>query len=198
MTDATATLALPSAGESRRPNLLTVAVALAGVAGVMVFVALAAAYFDVRALSSAWPPKKVALDNYLGTTLTITLLMSSVTAEWAQQSMKIGNRRQALVGLALTPAFGLAFLNLLWYLVSRVGFGPGTHAFGALFYAFVAATVVNVLVGMGFLLIALVRTFGHQVGPGHHEVARAATAYWHFVVVAWMVTYTALYVFQHR
>lgn len=193
-----AMLALPSAGETRRPNVLNVAVMVAGVAAVMVFVGLAAAYFDVRALSTAWPPKKVALDNYLGTTLTITMLMSAVTAEWALQAMRIGNRRHALTALALTPAFGLAFLNLLWYLVTKLGFGPGSHAYGALFYAFVAATVVNVLLGIGFLLVALLRTFGHQVGPGNTAVARAATAYWHFVVGAWMLSYVALYLFQHR
>ena len=193
-----AVLALPSGGETRRPNVLNVAVMVAGVAGVMLFVGLTAAYFDVRALSATWPPKKVALDNYLGTTLTLTMLMSSVTAEWAVQAMRIGNRRHALTALALTPGFGLAFLNLLWFLVTKLGFGPGSHAYGALFYAFVAATLVNVLIGMGFLLIALLRTFGHQVGPDNTAVARAATAYWHFVVGAWLVAYVALYVFQHR
>jgi heme/copper-type cytochrome/quinol oxidase subunit 3 len=193
-----AMLALPSGADTRRPNLLGVAAMVAGVAGVMVFIGLAAAYFDVRALAGTWPPKKVALDNYLGTTLTITLLMSSVTAEWALQAMRIGNRRQAMAALALTPGFGLAFLNLLWYLVTKLGFGPGSHAYGAIVYAFVAATVVNVLIGMGFLLVALLRTFGHQVGPGNQAVARAATAYWHFVVGGWFIAYVALYVFQHR
>jgi len=193
-----ATLALPSGAITRRPNLLTVTTMVAGVAGVMVFVGLAAAYFDVRSLSSVWPAKKVSLDNYLGTTLTLTMLMSSVTAEWAVQAMKIGNRRHALTALALTPGFGLAFLNLVWYLVANVGFGPGSHTFGALFYAFIAATIVNVLLGMGFLLVALLRTFGHQVGPDDMSVARAATAYWHFVAAAWLITFVALYVFQHR
>lgn len=193
-----ATLALPSGAITRRPKLLTVTTAVAGVASVMVFVALFAAFIDVRSLASVWPPKKVSLDNYLGVTLTITILMSSVTAEWAVQAMKIGNRRHALAALALTPGFGLAFLNLVWYLVAHVGFGPGSHAFGALFYAFMAATIVNVLLGMGFLLVALVRTFGHQVGPHDNSVARAATAYWHFVAAGWLITFVALYFFQHR
>ena len=193
-----AVLALPSGATTRRPKLLTVTTMVAGVAGVMVFVGLAAAYFDVRSLSAAWPPKKVSLDNYLGVTLTITMLMSSVTAEWAVQAMKIGNRRHALTALALTPGFGLAFLNLVWYLVAHVGFGPGSHAFGALFYAFITATIVNVLFGMGFLLVALVRTFGHQVGPDEPSVARAATAYWHCVAAGWLITFVALYFFQHR
>lgn len=193
-----ATLALPAGAAARRRDLLTVTATVAGVASVMAFFALAAAYFDVRALSSVWPPKKVSLDNYLGVTLTITMLMSSVTAEWAVQAMKIGNRRHALTALALTPGFGLAFLNLVWYLVANVGFGPGSHAFGALFYAFIAATIVNVLLGMGFLLVALLRTFGHQVGPDDPSVTRAATAYWHFVAGGWLITFTALYFFQHR
>jgi len=193
-----ATLALPAGPETRRSDVLTVATMVAGVAGFMVIIGLFAAYLEVRALAPVWPAKKVSLDNYLGTTLTITMLMSSVTAEWAVQAMKIGNRRHALTALALTPGFGFAFLNLVWYLVTQLGFGPGSHPYGALFYAFIAATVVNVAVGMGFLVVALLRTFGHQVGPGNTSVARAAAAYWHLVTAGWVLTFVALYVFQHR
>ena len=193
-----ATLALPAGPETRKSDALTVATMVAGIAGFMVIIALFAAYFEVRALAPVWPAKKVSLDNYLGTTLTVTMLMSSVTAEWAVQAMKIGNRRHALTALALTPGFGFAFLNLLWYLVTQLGFGPASHPYGALFYAFIAATVVNVLLGVGFLLVALVRTFGHQVGPDDTSVARAAAAYWHLVTAGWVLTFVALYVFQHR
>ncbi|MBV8959124.1 MAG: heme-copper oxidase subunit III [Actinobacteria bacterium] len=193
-----ATLALPAGPETRRSDALTVTALVAGIAGVMVIFGLFAAYFEVRALAPVWPAKKVSLDNYLGTTLTITMLMSSVTAEWAVQAMKIGNRRHALTALALTPGFGLAFLNLLWYLVAKVGFGPGSHAYGTLFYAFVGATVVNVVVGIGFLLVALLRTFGHQVTPSNLSVTRAASGFWHFVSAAWLLTFVALYVLQHR
>ena len=130
--------------------------------------------------------------------MSITLIMSAITVEWGVRALREGNRRQALSGLALTPLFGFAFLNLLWYLVSRLGFGPASHPYGTLVYAFVAVTVVNVTVGIAFLLLTMLRIAGHQVGQADPEVARAAGWYWHFVVVAWMVTYVALYVFQHR
>jgi cytochrome o ubiquinol oxidase subunit 3 len=198
MTDTGPALALPAGGSTRRRHVLTVGIGLAGVASVMTFASLAAAYLAVRALSHPWPPPKVSLDNYLGTTMSITLIMSAITVEWGVQALRQGNRRQAVSGLVLTPLFGLAFLNLLWYLVSKLGFGPASHPYGTLVYAFVVVIVVDVALGIGFLLITLMRIAGNQVTAADPAVARAAGWFWHTVVLAWLVAFMALYVFQHR
>jgi heme/copper-type cytochrome/quinol oxidase subunit 3 len=191
-------LALPSGAPSEPAHRLNLAVLLTGCAVAMVFGAWLAAYLNVRALARVWPPKGVDLDNYLGVMLFVTLLMSAATVEWAPYALKRGNQRQALSALAVTIGFGVAFLNLAWYTGSQFGFGPADHTFGTLAWAGLIAAAVNVGLGIGFLLVALARTAGHQIAPGRHELARAAAWYWQFVGLTWLVVFTGLYVLQHR
>jgi cytochrome c oxidase subunit I+III len=191
-------LALPSGAPTQRPNRLNLAVLLTGCATLMVFGAWLAAYLNVRALASQWPPDEVDLDNYLGVMLFVTMLLSAVTAEWAPFAVKRGNQRQALTAMATTIGLGVAFLNLAWYTWSRFGFGPADHTFGTLAWAGFAAAAVVVGLAIGFFAVALARTAGHQVVPGRHELVRAAAWYWQAAGLAWLVVFTGLYVLQHR
>jgi cytochrome c oxidase subunit 3 len=191
-------LALPAGGRDRPSHVLNLGTLLLGGAGAMVFGALFAAYIQLRGVADRWPPQKVELDNYLGVTLLLTALLSAVTAEWAPFSIKRGNRRQAIWALTLTLGFGLAFLNMLWYLATQLGFGIADHAYATVVYAAVFATGAQVVIGLVYVLVALVRTGGHQVVAGDHELLRAAAWYWQWVGVSWLVVFTALYVLQHR
>ena len=191
-------LGLPPAGRNKPAHALSVAVLLAGVAELMTIGALVAAYLNVRGLALRWPPKGVALDNYLGTTLTITILMSVVTAEWSVYAVRHGNRRQSLSAQVLTLGFGAAFLNLLWYVGAKLGFGPADGSYAVLVYALLIAIGIVTAIGIGFLLVALARSVGGQVTPGDHTVARAAAFHWDVVAVGWLLVFLALYVLQHR
>ena len=191
-------LALPSGDRDQPVHVLSLGALLLGIASSMVLAGIVAAYFEMRGVAKVWPPKGVKLDNYLGVTLFLTMVLSAVTAEWAPFAIKRGNRRHPLWGLGLTLGFGVAFLNLLWYTASQLGFGPADHAFGALMYAAIIATAVHVGLATGFVLVALVRTAGHQVVAGQHQVVRAAAWYWQLAGVSWLVVFTAFYVLQHR
>jgi heme/copper-type cytochrome/quinol oxidase subunit 3 len=191
-------LGLPAGGRGRPANVLSVATLLAGVAELMTIGALVAAYLNVRGLALRWPPKGVSLDNYLGTTLTITMALSAITAEWAVYSMRRGNRRQSLSALILTLTFGVAFLNLLWYIGTQLGFGPADGSYGVLVYALLIGVGVIGALGIAFLLVALFRTVGGQVTPADPSVTRAAAWHWHVVVLAWLLVFMALYLLQHR
>jgi cytochrome c oxidase subunit 3 len=191
-------LALPSGARQRESHVLNLGALLLGAGGAMVFAGLVAAYLQLRGVAAEWPPKDVELDNYLGVTLFLTALLSTVTVEWAPYAIKRGNQRQTLWGLALTLGLGVAFLNMLWYVGTQLGFGIADHAYATVVYASIFATGAQVVLGLGFVLVALVRTAGHQVVPGDHQVVRAAAWYWQWVNVCWLVVFTALYVFHHR
>jgi cytochrome c oxidase subunit 3 len=191
-------LALPSGVRSRPAHVLNLGTLLLGGAGAMVFAGLLAAYLELRGVAATWPPGKSALDNYLGVTLLLTAVLSAFTVEWAPYSIKRGNRRQTLWALTLTLGLGLAFVNLLWYLGTQLGFGIADSGYATIVYAAILATGAQVAVGLSYVVIALVRTAGHQVVPGDHQLVRAAAWYWQWVNVCWLVTFTGLYVLQHR
>ena len=132
------TPALPSGAPPRPRNVATLGVLILATGGVMAFAALVAAY---RALQHAGPlpPKGVKLDNYLGVMATLTMLLSVPLVEWGWTAVRREQRRQAITALGLTIAMGVAFIDLDWYLVSRLGFGVATP-YGTVFYAMVAGS----------------------------------------------------------
>ncbi len=198
MTAPTTMLGLPPAGRDRPARGLTLATLLTGIAELMLVGALTAAYLNVRALAATWPPKGVEIDNYLGTVLTITLALSVITAEWAVHALRRGNRPQSLTAATVTVGLGLAAMNLLWYIGTQLHFGPADNSYAVLVYALLVAVGVIAAAGLGFLLVALVRTVGGQVTPGDPELLRAAAWHWHVVTAAWLLAFLALYVLQHR
>jgi heme/copper-type cytochrome/quinol oxidase subunit 3 len=194
----TTVLALPSGDRDRPKHLASITALLAGVAELMVVGGLVAAYLNVRGLAGRWPPKGASLDNYLGTTLFLTLVLSIITVEWGVYAVRRDNRRQALSSLALTIGLGLAFINLLWYVGTQLHFGPADHSYGVLVYALLIAPGVVAAIGIAFLLVAVARTVGGQVTPSNPELVRAAAWHWHVVSAAWLLAFMALYVLQHR
>ncbi|MEY2398753.1 MAG: cytochrome c oxidase subunit [Actinomycetota bacterium] len=191
----TAVAALESGRAPARPagpHALTVASYVAGGALVLFSIALQAGFYNLRHGSAVWPPKGVNFDEYLSAMLTATLLLSAGVVAWAASAAKLGNRRQAMAGLALTIGLGAAFLNLAWYTGSHAGFGASSHPFGTVVITGLVVGSIAVVIGIGFLAAVLLRTQlrAEQAGDGG---VGAATRFWLLVVLAWLVSPVALY-----
>jgi heme/copper-type cytochrome/quinol oxidase subunit 3 len=187
-------LALESGEAKTDPNLATFGVLTLAVAVLVGFGALFGIWLSLRAGSQVWPPKGVGLENYYGTTLTATMALGVLAVEWASYAVRRGEKGQAVTGYVLVVVFGLAFINLLSYVVHVAHFGPGTHAYGAVYFAFNILMGATVLTAVVFALIALARYLGGQVSASEPAAARSAAWFWHTATVGWLVMYTAVYV----
>lgn len=192
------TLALPAGGPSAQERTAQPLAGLLGGAVVAMFTgALVAAYLTLRAGTSEWPPDDVEFDNYLGTTMTITLLLSLVTLEWAVYAVRYSFRGQALTALGITLGFGLAFAVGMWYLVdARIGYGAGDHAYGVMTFTMLLATTVSVLTAAAWTVLSLLRVAGGQLTAANFGVLRANAWFWHFVSVAWIAVWLAIFVIK--
>lgn len=189
-------LALPPAGRSRPRNLLNVTTLMVVTGGTALFGALIAAWVTLADQAATWPPKGVQLDNYVGTMLAATAIMSAITVEWAAWSLKREDQAQGVWGLALTLGFGLSFLNLLWYLGRKVGFGPGSSKVGpyaVIFFAMITAAGLVALIGIVAVLMILLRTLARHARGERREMVRAVAWYWDFVVVAWIAVWATMW-----
>jgi heme/copper-type cytochrome/quinol oxidase subunit 3 len=192
----TTQLALPAADRSRPRAVLTLGSLLAGAASLMAFAGLAAAYINVRHLAGGWPPEGVEVDNYLGTILVITALMSSAMVEWGAVAARRGLRRQAMAALALSILMASAHANAVWYLGTRLGFPVTEHAYGALAYAMVGLSLINALAGLVLIAAAWGKVAGRQSSGPFDEVVRSAAWYWQFVVAGWVIVYATLFLLK--
>jgi cytochrome c oxidase subunit 3 len=187
-------LALESGQSRSDKDLATFGVLTLAVAVLMAFGALFGAWLSLRSGTPVWPPKGVARDNYLGSTLGITMLLASAVAEWAVYGVRRRERGQAVTGYVLLIVLGLAFLNLLSYSVHLAHFGPGTHAYGAVYFAFNILMAATIVTAVAIALVTLARLLGGQVSSSEPTLARAAAWFWHAATTGWIVLYLAVYV----
>lgn len=196
MSASTSPLALEAPRREEPRGLVTLGVLLGAAAGLVLLGGLVAAYLGVRANSPEWAGADADLDNYLGVTVAVTLVMVSVAVEWANYATARAERRQAVAALLLVLGLGVAFLNLVWYTGRQLGFGPASSPHGTAVWALLG--VVGAL-GAGGLVLAgatLARLLGGQVTRGDAEPLRATAWYWHLVTLAWVVVFFVVYVVQ--
>jgi cytochrome c oxidase subunit 3 len=182
----------PAAAHS---NML-LAVKLAILSELMLFGALFAAYFVIRAASGEWPPPggPERPEILLPGLNTLLLVTSSVTMQLGVRSARAGARSGILRWLGLTLVLGAVFIVIQGYEFATNGFGLGSGVFGSTFYILTGFHGAHVLVGLAFIAIVANRARLGLVSAEHHTSVEASSYYWHFVDVVWLFLFSTLYV----
>jgi cytochrome c oxidase subunit 3 len=134
---------------------------------------------------------------------TFILLFSSVTCEFAHHFLQHHKVGMAKLMFVFTIILGIAFLGFQGYewgdLIQR-GFTPlaidhgGSSSFAAIFYTGTGFHGLHVSIGLVMLFMVLMRLeAGHFAGK-RHFAAVAASWYWHFVDIVWVLLFITVYV----
>ncbi|MCC6546077.1 cytochrome c oxidase subunit 3 [Candidatus Sumerlaeota bacterium] len=147
---------------------------------------------------AAWPPAGTPpislIIPAIGTGLLVT---SSVTCEMAHKFLLLGRRGACKSMMVLTMALGLIFLTLQaleWGVLGGLNFAPHTNIIGTLFYLITGFHGFHVLTGMMFLFLVYARLEFGSFDRSRHFSMNAASWYWHFVDVIWLLVFFTLYV----
>jgi cytochrome c oxidase subunit 3 len=125
---------------------------------------------------------------------TAILISSSFTMHWALEGARHGNRFAMKAGLFTTLCLGATFLTVQINEYVNIGFAPGDHAQGTIFYGLTGLHGAHVFVGLTLLLFATIRAWrGHFTEKAHRGV-EVPGIYWHFVDVMWIFVYTTIYI----
>lgn len=132
------------------------------------------------------------LNQALGLIITVILLLSSVTAYLTEVAIARGNRAAFIWNLSLTIALGLIFVAGVGYEWSSAEFGP-EEKFGTAFFAMTGLHATHVITGLGALIVLFYLGLKGHFSRESHWGVEATIKYWHFVDVAWVFFYPALY-----
>jgi heme/copper-type cytochrome/quinol oxidase subunit 3 len=166
---------------------------------VMFFSGLFGAYFATRAAHSPWPPTEfVGLLDPLSLILVATtiLVASSVTCQLAVNAIKRDDRRGFTRNMAVTFVLGVVFLLLQAYdysLLFHEGLTMNAGPFGTTYYTLTGFHGAHVFGGVIMLGVILYRATAGQFSARHHDAVEAASLYWHFVDVVWIILFSVLY-----
>jgi heme/copper-type cytochrome/quinol oxidase subunit 3 len=166
---------------------------------VMFFAGLFGAYFSTRAAHTPWPPTEfVGILNPLSLILvaTIILVTSSVTCQLGVNAIRRGDRRGFIRNIGVTFVLGVVFLILQAYDYSLL-FGEGmtmnAGPFGTTYFTLTGFHGAHVFGGVIMLGVILYRGTAGQFSARHHDAVEAASLYWHFVDVVWIILFSVLY-----
>ncbi len=176
---------------------------------IMFFAALFGVYFNVRATAAAWPPEGTEFISWQGSGLfglglsvliTIILVSSSFTMQWATDQIRKGDRTGMNRGLAVTLGLGIVFMCLMLFeysmLVRDDDFGINSGVYGSLFYVMTGFHGAHVLGGIIGIAVVLARGMRGQFSAEHDVAVEAVHYYWHFVDVVWVFLFLTIYVLR--
>ncbi|TPH13372.1 cytochrome c oxidase subunit 3 [Litorilituus lipolyticus] len=130
---------------------------------------------------------------------TVLLLTSSITAHFAHSALIKNNRSQLKVWLGITILLGLAFMyfqvleyahgyseEMRLYLTSGV--------YGNSFYLLTGFHGMHVTLGCIMLIVMFFRVLKGHFTAENHFAFKAASWYWHFVDVVWVMLFVFVYI----
>jgi cytochrome c oxidase subunit 3 len=129
---------------------------------------------------------------------TALLLSSGATITWAHWALIKNNRKQLILGMALTVALGVTFLICqgleYHHAYTEMGLTLGSGAYGASFYMLTGFHGFHVLLGTLMLIVILLRCMKGHFTPEHHFGFEGVAWYWHFVDVVWLGLFIFVYI----
>ncbi|HYH93296.1 MAG TPA: cytochrome c oxidase subunit 3 [Candidatus Saccharimonadales bacterium] len=170
---------------------------------VMFFAGLFAAYFNVRANAPQWPPLNpetgeafhIAILPLVGPA-TVLLILSSFTCQFGVWAIRRGDRTAFMRNFAVTLVIGIVFLIMqaIDYLeLGAEGLTLSSGTYGTTYFTLTGFHGAHVFAGVIMLAVVVYRGMAGQFSPRHHDAVEAASLYWHFVDVVWILLFSLLY-----
>lgn len=182
----------------QRPRVIMVATGFAAAASFMVFGGLFGMYLTRRAAAVGqglnWIPADVDIPLTQPNIMFITLIMSTVTVQWAVSAIRNDDRPGSYLALGITLLLGFAFLNQMAYLYSVMGLDMDLGAPAILIYAITGAHVAMVIGAMIFVSLMAIRALGGSFTSRQYDGLAAAALYWHVTVFLFSFIWLIIYV----
>ena len=167
---------------------------------VMFFSGLFAAYFNVRAnATGGWPPTEFAHTLQILPLVgpaTVLLILSSFTCQFGVWAIRRGDRVAFIRNFAVTVVIGIVFLTMQitdYSVLGSENLTLSSGTFGTTYYTLTGFHGAHVFGGVIMLSVVLYRGLAGQFSPKHHDAVEAASLYWHFVDVVWILLFSLLY-----
>jgi cytochrome c oxidase subunit 3 len=170
---------------------------------VMFFGGLFAAYFSLRADAPQWPPINpasgeafhISILPYVGPA-TVLLIISSFTCQFGVWAIRRGDRTIFLRTFGVTLVIGIVFLMLQgidYYMLGQEQLTLSSGTYGTTYFTLTGFHGAHVFGGVIMLGVVLYRGIAGQFSSRHHDAVEAASLYWHFVDVVWILLFSLLY-----
>jgi cytochrome c oxidase subunit 3 len=146
-------------------------------------------------IGGVWPPVGIECLDPWGVPFlnTIVLLTSGATVTWAHHAIVAGSRKESLISLFITILFAIFFTILQGFEYIEAPFTISDGVYGSVFFLITGFHGFHVFIGTCFLAVCLGRHYCYHFTRQHHFGFEAASWYWHFVDVIWLLVFVVIY-----
>ena len=146
-------------------------------------------------LGYIWPPVGIDPIPYLNMPLqnTTFLILSGLYVTWSHNSLKVGDRNDAIDGLICTIILGVVFLKSQYCEYVLSNFNLNDSVFGAVFFFGTGFHGMHVLLGVIGLIYNLFKLLDGTLTSFSHYSYLFVIWYWHFVDVIWILLFLVFY-----
>ena len=182
----------------RRPRVLLVGTIFASAAIFMLFIGLMGVYLHLRWLGrqhgGTWLPQAVHIPLTQPNVMLFTLLMSSVTVQWAVWAAKQDDRRHLYLSIGVSLLLAFAFINQGAYLYTLMGLDVHANPQSVLIYTITGGQIAMLVVAMIFLVLMAFRALVGQLTSRQHDGISAAAIFWHATALVYLFIWFCIYV----
>jgi cytochrome c oxidase subunit 3 len=129
---------------------------------------------------------------------TILLLSSSVTAHFAHVALEQNKRPRLKLFLGMTIVLGMSFLFFqveeYRHAYTEMNLRLDSGIYGSTFFMLTGFHGFHVTLGTIMLLVVFLRVLKGHFTPENHFAFKAASWYWHFVDVVWVMLFLFVYI----
>ncbi|AFY68506.1 Cytochrome-c oxidase [Thalassoporum mexicanum PCC 7367] len=162
----------------------------------MLFLGLFAAYLAYRVVAESWPPEGTPeLEILIPGINTIILVSSSFVIHQADHAIKKNDLKTVRWWFLATFIMGAVFIGGQLYEYSNLEFGLTSNLFASTFYVLTGFHGMHVMVGLCLILGVLLTSLkkSSYTSEKHYGI-EAASIYWHFVDIVWIILFLMLYI----
>ncbi|MEM8926125.1 MAG: hypothetical protein AAGD35_21690 [Actinomycetota bacterium] len=186
------------AAEPSRPRLLLIATSLVCAATVMGYSGLLGYYLAERQVvlqaGGTWLPDGVVIPLTQPNFMMTTMVFSVVTMIWALYAVRNDDGANAYIAFALTLVFGFSQIVQTAYLLTIMEMPAAESMQAVLIFSLVGIQMALTAAGMGFVLVAALRTLGGGYSARDYEGVLAATVFWIMTVGVYAALWYAVYI----
>lgn len=147
-------------------------------------------------IGGIWPPLEINVLNTweVPALNTAILLTSGASITWAHYGLFKNNREDVIYGFLVTIflAFLFTAFQVMEYFESTYSISDGIY--GSIFFTITGFHGIHVILGTTFLLVCFFRFLNYHFTSKHHIGFQAASWYWHFVDVVWILLFLSVYI----
>lgn len=147
-------------------------------------------------IGGIWPPLEIQiLETWEVPALnTAILLTSGASITWAHYALLKNDREQVIQGFLVTLFLAVLFTSFQLMEYFGASYHISDSVYGSVFFTLTGFHGLHVLVGTCFLIVCFFRYLNFHFTPHHHLGFQAASWYWHFVDVVWILLFCTVYI----